>query len=256
MNYQKALKQRQPDTGVWFLESEQYAKWRTDTASFLWLYGIPGCGKTILSSTVIQSVFQYCADDPRKAVAYFYFDFSDPQKQVPELMVQSLISQLSQQCVKVPATLDALFSSCKNGQRHPSLDAFLEVLQQIIQEFTQSYIILDALDECANRAELMGVLKSMVGWGHENLHILVTSREVRDIESSLERFVDNQNTVCLQSELVDKDIHTYICQRLSDDDNLRRWQKDHDIRQKIEDTLMKGARGMYVLPLVGLECFM
>ncbi|KAF9729867.1 hypothetical protein PMIN01_11800, partial [Paraphaeosphaeria minitans] len=34
-NYQKALKQRQDDTGLWFLESDQYAKWKTDVASFL-----------------------------------------------------------------------------------------------------------------------------------------------------------------------------------------------------------------------------
>ena len=31
-NYQKALKQRQADTGIWFLKSEQYAKWKTDSA--------------------------------------------------------------------------------------------------------------------------------------------------------------------------------------------------------------------------------
>ena len=140
MNYQKALKQRQADTGVWFLESEQYAKWKTDAASFLWLYGIPGCGKTILSSTILQNVFQYCADDPGKIVAYFYFDFNDPHKQDPELMVRSLISQLSQQCVKLPTILETLCSSCENGQRHPSLDDLLEVLYEMIQESPQLYI--------------------------------------------------------------------------------------------------------------------
>lgn len=35
MNYQKALKQRQEDTGLWFLKSDQYAKWKIDAASFL-----------------------------------------------------------------------------------------------------------------------------------------------------------------------------------------------------------------------------
>jgi len=80
LNYQKALKQRQADTGLWFLESSQYGKWKTDPTSFLWLHGIPGCGKTILSSTVLENVFQYRADDPTKVVAYFYFDFNDAQK--------------------------------------------------------------------------------------------------------------------------------------------------------------------------------
>jgi Cdc6-like AAA superfamily ATPase len=253
LNYKKALKQRQACTGVWFLESEQYAKWKTDTASFLWLYGIPGCGKTILSSTILENVIQYCADDPGKVIAYFYFDFNDQEKQVPELMVRSLISQFSQQCDKVPVTLETLFSSCENKQRHPSLDDFLEVLQDIIQGFPQSYIILDALDECTNRAELMDILKSMVEWRLEKLHILVTSRQERDIESSLKDFVDEQSIICLQSKPVDKDIHTYIRQRLSHDKNLEKWQKDHGIRQEIEEALIKGAHGMYVFSLIDHE---
>ena len=168
-------------------------------------------------------------------------------------MVRSLISQLSQQCDKVPVTLETLFSSCENRQRHPLLDDFLEVLQDIIQGFPQSYIILDALDECANRAELMDILKSMVEWRLEKLHILVTSRQERDIESSLKDFVDEQNIICLQSKSVDKDIHTYIRQRLSHDKNLEKWQKDHGIRQEIEEALIKGAHGMYVLSLVDHE---
>jgi adenylylsulfate kinase-like enzyme len=54
-NYQKALKQRQHDTGLWCLDREQYASWKTDDASLLWQYGIPGSGKTILSSTILQT---------------------------------------------------------------------------------------------------------------------------------------------------------------------------------------------------------
>jgi Cdc6-like AAA superfamily ATPase len=244
LNYKKALKQRQAHTGVWFLESEQYAKWKTDTTTFLWLYGIPGCGKTVLSSTILENVFQYCADDPGKVVAYFYFDFNDQEKQIPELMVRSLISQLSQQCVKIPVVLETLFSSCENRQRHPSLDDFLQVLQYMIQEFPRSYIILDALDECTNRAELMDVLKSMTEWRLEQCHILVTSRQERDIKSSLEDLVDKQHIIHLQSKSVDQDIHTYIRQRLSHDKNLEKWQKDCDIRQAIEEALLKGAHGM------------
>ncbi|OCK76482.1 ankyrin, partial [Lepidopterella palustris CBS 459.81] len=245
MNYQKALKQRQADTGLWFLESKQYTKWKTGTISSLWLYGIPGCGKTVLSSTVLRNMLQHCHDDPGKVIAYFYFDFNDTQKQDPELMLRSLICQLSQQCVKIPTGLYTLCSSCENGQRQPSLDALLEVTQQMIREFPQSYIILDALDECADRAKLMGILEKIAEWQLQKLHLLVTSRRERDIESSLECFIDRQNAICLQTELVDKDIQRYVRQRLSDDKSLSKWQKDPTIRQEIETALMKGAHGMF-----------
>jgi hypothetical protein len=252
LNYQKAVKRRQAETGLWFLESDDYAAWKTNPASFLWLYGIPGCGKTILSSTILQNVLQYCADDPGKIVAYLYFDFNDPQKQSPELMVRSLVSQLSQRCVKIPTMLETLFSSCENGQRQPSLDGLLEVMHYMVQEFPQSYIVLDALDECTNRTELMNILERIAGWKLEGSHLLVASRKERDIESSVETIVDTQNTICLQSELVDRDIFTYVRQRLSDDKSLSKWQKDPGIRHEIEMALMKGAQGMYVYPLVCL----
>jgi hypothetical protein len=244
------VKRRQADTGLWFLEGEDYAAWKTNPASFIWLHGIPGCGKTILSSTILQNILQYCANDPGKVVAYFYFDFNDTQKQSPELMIRSLVSQISQQCVKIPTTLETLFSSCDNGQRQPSLDGLLEVMHYMMQEFPETYIILDALDECTDRTELMAILERIAGLKLKGSHLLVTSRKERDIEGPLETIVDTQNTICLQSELVDKDIFRYVHQRLSDDKSLSKWQKDPDVRYEIETALIKGAHGMYAYPLI------
>ncbi|KAF2866229.1 ankyrin repeat-containing domain protein [Massariosphaeria phaeospora] len=244
-NYQKALKQRHDDTGLWFLESDQYAEWKTNATSFFWLHGIAGCGKTILSSTVLQNVLQHCNSDPGKVVAYFFFDFNDKQKQNPELMVRSLIRQLSQQCVRIPTSLDMLFSSCENGQRQPSLHALLEVLQQMMQEFPHIYIVLDALDECSGWTELTDILETMSAWQLQNLHIVLTSRRERDIESSLETFIRQKDFVCLQSKVVDRDIHKYVQQRLSADKRLSRWGRDPALRQDIEVALMKGAQGMF-----------
>ena len=249
INYQKALKLRQSDTGLWLLESEVYSKWKRNGLSFVWLHGIPGCGKTILSSTVIQDVLHYYADDPGKVVAYFFFDFTDVEKQKPELMVRSLISQLSEQCIKMPLALEALYLFLDKGNRQPSLDALMNVLQQMLQEFPQSYLILDALDECTDRAELMRILEQMAGWQLEKIHVLVTSRKERDIESSLEEIINEEYIVCLQSQVVDKDIQIYVRQRLSDDKGLKKWQKDAEIRQEIETTLMEGSRGMWVYQL-------
>jgi hypothetical protein len=178
--------------------------------------------------------------------AYFFFDFNDAQKQDPEMMVRSLLCQLSQQSIKIPATLDALFSSCDSGQRQPSIHALMNALQSMIQDLPQTYIVLDALDECAQRAELMEMFETMVGWKVPNLHLLATSRRERDIESSLEGFVDGENRICLQSAVVDKDIQRYVRQRLSDDKRLRKWEKDASVMGQIEAALMSGAKGMYV----------
>jgi hypothetical protein len=44
-NYQQDSKQRLERTGLWLIESEQYHKWKIDSASLLWMYDILGSGK-------------------------------------------------------------------------------------------------------------------------------------------------------------------------------------------------------------------
>jgi hypothetical protein len=245
-NYHKAHKQRQAETGLWLLESAKFAEWKERPASRLWLYGIPGCGKTILSSTIIEHLLQHCHDDTRIVTVYFYFDFNDTQKQDPELMLRSLLCQFLQRSVVIPKGVDALFSSCENGQRNPSLHALLDVTRQVAQEFAHVYVVLDALDECLRRWMLMDMLETVAGWQLDNLHLLMTSRKERDIKSSLESYVGEEDTVCLQRDVVDQDIQRYVQHRLHDDKDLAKWNKDAAIRQEIEEALMHGARGMYV----------
>jgi hypothetical protein len=129
--------------------------------------------------------------------AYFYFDFNDAQKQDPELMLCSLLCQLVQRLVTISKGVDALFSACENGQRRLSLHALLEIIPQVMQQFTHVYVVLDALDECTQRPELMDVLETVAGWQLDNMHLLMTSWKERDIESSLESYVKEEDTVCL-----------------------------------------------------------
>lgn len=243
MNYEKALKLRQADTGLWFLESHSYAQWKGDDTSPLWLHGIPGCGKTVLSATILENVLQHCSDDPGKAAAYFYFDFNDAEKQDPELMLRSLIWQLLRQSAKIPASMDSFFSSCDHGQR-PSMNALIQAARQIIQTFPHVYLLLDALDECGHRKELMDTLTTIARSQLPNLHLIVTSRREGEIQNSLQDFIHEENIICLQTKLVDLDIKLYVRERLSVDKTLNKWGKDPDIRQEIETTLAKGSQGM------------
>lgn len=252
VNYHKALKQRQAGTGTWLVEGEKFTRWRVNAASRLWLHGIPGCGKTILSSTIIENLLQHSGDDTSMVTAYFYFDFNDAQKRDPELAIRSLLSQLLQRAVMIPKSIDELFASCENTGRQPPLPAFLESVRLTLQEFAQVYIVFDALDECSHRWELMDMVETVAGWQLNNVHLLMTSRKERDIEISLEKIVMEEGIIRLEMDVVDKDIQRYIQQRLSVDLNLAKWNKDAVIRQEIETALMGGARGMYICPPNGL----
>ena len=243
-NYHKALKLRLDDTGTWFTQSTKYTEWKTAPASFLWLCGKPGCGKTILSASIVDDLLLHCADDPGKVTAYFYFDFNDTQKQMPLLMLKSLITQLLSQHFKMPAALEVLFSLCNNGSRQPHIDELLRTLQQLIPEFPQSFIILDALDESKDRDELMDIITTITNWKIQNTHVIVTSRKEPDIETFLEDFVQSGHYVSLENKTVDEDIQKYVRKRLADDKELKRWSSDPEMQLQIEKTLMEKSNGM------------
>lgn len=117
------------------------------------------------------------------------------------------------------------------------------------QEIPATYIILDALDECIDRDELMSTIEIFSGWKLESLHFLVTSRKERDIQETLENLVDKSNILPLQSLVIEKDIQQYVRHRLSVDNKLKKWRRDPEISNEIEVALINGAHGMYATTL-------
>ena len=241
-NYNRALKDRNPKTGSWFIKSSAFRDWNTTRGSFIWLHGKPGCGKTILSSTILQHVLDLYHAKPNSAVLFFYFDFNDTEKQQHEKMLRSLICQLSMCCAHL--SLQNLYSSCLMGKRQPTGEALSNILRQMMTSLGDIYIIIDALDECVERDELLTDLEEIVSWKDANLHVLTTSRTEKDIEEVLTPLSNTRIQIDIQSAQTNVDMRTYIYDRLQADRKLKRWKKDLKVQQEIQDTLMSKADGM------------
>ena len=175
---------------------------------------------------------------------YFYFDFNDVEKQGQEKMIRSLILQLSSQCGSTPRGLEALHSSCMNGERQPTRDMLLATLHQIMGSFEETFIIFDALDECLERQDLLEDIEDINRWADANLHILSTSRREKDIEEQVELLAHNGGKISIDSMRVNDDIRAYVHERLRADPKLKRWHKEPKVQQEIENTLMDKADGM------------
>jgi hypothetical protein len=173
-------------------------------------------------------------------MAYFYFDFNDTAKQQYRNLVCSLITQFSTQCKATPEALETLYSQSQNGQWQSTIKNLMVALQHILDCFQHVYIILDALDECVERAELLRMIAEIMDWRLDTCHILATSRREREIEDCLQALVSCQ--INIQSELVAGDIQVHIYDRLQNNPKLKKWPAE--IQKEIEITLMKGAHGM------------
>jgi hypothetical protein len=103
-----------------------------------------------ISSAIIQDILVMRAAG-LASMGYFYFDFRDTNKQNLHTVLPSLLTQLS---ACSDHYCDILFRVYKShaGAVKPSLRTMITCLKKMLTTPNQSpvYLILDALDECAN----------------------------------------------------------------------------------------------------------
>ncbi|KAI1212174.1 uncharacterized protein F4807DRAFT_361418 [Annulohypoxylon truncatum] len=241
VNLNRALRHRHPGTGAWFLQHPRYLDWKLTTNSLLWLTGIPGCGKTILASSVIKDLKKTHSNN----LVYFYFDIRDPYQRNHNDMLRSLVMQLYRKETEARGHLDSLYSACEDGQKHPTLESLRIAFQKMVQQIGEVWIILDALDECITDSEgqveelfLLEIkeLRRM----HGDVHILVTSRQEPYIKSTVKSFINTQSIFRIYSNLIRKDIGAYVYSRTL---SARNWNINE--QSKIENLLVKRADGMF-----------
>ncbi|KAI0192278.1 hypothetical protein EV127DRAFT_468867 [Xylaria flabelliformis] len=248
-NLNDALKLRHQGSGEWFLHHPAYSDWKCAGNSFLWLYGIPGCGKTILSAAIIADL---ATGELNQCLLYFHFDFSDTRKQSFDMMLRSLLWQLYYNNTDVRSRLDSLYLFCCKRSQQPSLELLQAAFLDMIKKVQEVWIILDALDECPTRTEYpTGGLLSWIQNLHSsqvNTHLIITSRPEQDIEASIKSMARIQDIIPIQTDLVQEDIGAYVRARVREHGTLsERWCGRSDIQDMIENTLKERANGIECL---------
>lgn len=224
-----------PETGCWLTKSSQYTDWTSGSDRFLWIHGIPGAGKTVLASFIVEDVRQMCESSSKDGWAYYYCYYGREQDESPHLL-RWILNQLCRQSGYIPDEVCELY---RQGTQ-PRTANLLVTLSSILPRFRRVHVVLDALDESLDRQLLLNML---VRISHEdafeNVRFLVLSRKERDIEETLAGIF---TILSLSNCLVDEDIQVYIQSQLRSNSRFRHWP-DSLLRQA-EIVLVKGARGM------------
>ena len=178
-------------------------------------------------------------------IAYFFFDGRDSQKelQLHNKLIRTLISQLSDtRHGGITEKLADLYKRCGELQQ-PSDEQLQNVLRDIFDRFSQTYIVIDALDECTDREKTLNWVNKLISDTTNrkaaNLHIVVTSRPERDI---------NEFFAVLDPRSIDvgeantKDILEYLKLQMKS----KFTKYDDNTRAKIMSELEKHAEGSYV----------
>jgi Cdc6-like AAA superfamily ATPase len=141
------LRRRQPGTGQWLLDSQRYQKWVTTPKTTLFCPGIPGAGKTMLTSIVVDDLQNRFDNDSSVSMAYLYCEFRRQTEQTVENLLSSILRQLAQDQPSLPECVRSLHAVLKNRMR-PSLRQLSNSLQTLVKSLRRVFIVVDALDEC------------------------------------------------------------------------------------------------------------
>ncbi|KAF5699602.1 hypothetical protein FGLOB1_11266, partial [Fusarium globosum] len=237
-NANLARKRRHPGTGTWLLNSSAFQEWKLGTRQHLWLYGLAGCGKTILSTTILDHLLQI---DTHTTLAFF-FDFSDPRKQKLEDLLRSLAVQLYHTGNEAAKRLDSLFTSHDDGRRQPDTNALSACVDTMMQTAGKVFILIDALDECTTRGELLHWINSMAS---SNAQLIVTGRPEVEFQSAIPCSFDEHNCILLDKQAVNADIHSYVEATLEQKPDFVDKKLSQDILDDIRDKIGDGADGMF-----------
>ncbi|KAI1275359.1 hypothetical protein F5Y07DRAFT_389845 [Xylaria sp. FL0933] len=199
-------------TCQWLLEDDSFRSWRDrEESSFLWVSAGPGCGKSVLTRSLIDE-WQLSTSPATSTVCYFFFKDGDEKRQHGANALSAILHQLFIQDLTGRFMSHALDRHKNYGK---GLATNFSQLWNILLDCTTTpdageiICVLDALDECNknDRDEIISKLEDFfttIGQASRRtcrLKFFITSRPYDTIEQSIGRFL---NSSCLR---IDGDDH-------------------------------------------------
>ncbi|CAO2655499.1 Nn.00g043020.m01.CDS01 [Neocucurbitaria sp. VM-36] len=244
-----------PGTGQWLLSDAIFAKWkRESTSSILWVHGILGSGKSALASVVIddlvkrfqagvspQPIFFYCSRNP-----------AEPARSDPKAILASIARQLSS--LKPGSELLGhtveLFKK-KEAEGFASgplqMEETCALIAQLIDEYQQTTIIIDALDEIdpQTRGKLLKALKQILQSSSSLVKIIVTSRNEQDLAFHLQHYPNIEVNLRRNADDIAQFVKTQTEQLILDGELLTDSSSQTEMKELIVSSITKHATGMF-----------
>lgn len=183
-------KLRSPDTGLWLTESQDFKQWLETKNAKLWYYGIPGAGKSVLASSVIEEALHISS--PSIAVAFFYCDYKDSATQDLSNILGSLAQQFAKQdeksFMKLRDFYDAYNPEHRKDFSYDSED-LLGLVRAMTMVFDSALIVVDGLDECGtNVPVVVDSLITLHDCENTTIRTILFSRDEIEIRERLENY--------------------------------------------------------------------
>ena len=243
-------------TGLWFLESSEFKEWSNRCPSTLWCPGIPGSGKTIIASLVVDHLTEAKGYNDNVGIAYVYCSYLDQYQQTAVNLVGAMLRQLLVKKIEKAGDISgevlSIYQRHSQGRTRPLLRELTDLLVGQLAIYERTYLIIDALDECSEgngaRGMVIDLLRTLSKVGRR-CSLLVTSR----FSPSIERAFRSEECLVLQIRAENSDVQRFVQAQI--ETNWRTAQalkrKPH-LQETIVEAVVEQAEGMFLL--VKLQC--
>ncbi|KAJ7164799.1 ankyrin repeat-containing domain protein [Mycena crocata] len=242
------LSSLRPGTGQWLIETEDFKAWLRGRSKFLWLPGIPGAGKTVLASLVIEHLraIQRGQSTSTIGLAWVYYNYKEESTQTPDAVLLSITRQL----VGSSTELYSHFKSAyKDPHKRPTSN---ELLSDgiLMRAFEQVFVVVDALDECAETNRNV-FLRMMAHLQTSGASIIVTGRD------HVSEYITKSGSVDIQRIEIrasPEDITKYVQDTLVEPTRLGSVLQRHvSLRDEIIKTIAESSQGMFLLATLQIQ---
>ncbi|KAF2677735.1 hypothetical protein K458DRAFT_279402, partial [Lentithecium fluviatile CBS 122367] len=241
--HHRACMKHEKNTCQWIHRIDQWNDWLVRQRRIIWIHGIPGAGKTVLASYLVEQTIADCKRQNSDQVAclYYYCSFTHGQSERRDEALPFLkwiVSQLCRRSDHIPSHLVALHQQ----NNTPSCAALMEALEEHLARLDVLYILVDGVDESSPRNNLLDIIRDLATQPeYDKIQLLVTSRRYGDIEGVLRPL--SEPTLPMSNSVVDKDIRTYIDTSMKGNKHFSHWPEA--LLSEILESLVRGAQGMF-----------
>ncbi|KAF5486785.1 Ankyrin repeat domain-containing protein 50 [Colletotrichum siamense] len=182
-SFEEHLQKYHPGTCEWFLCSERYKEWVDTPGETLFCPGLPGAGKSVLSSVVFQDLQQTIQQFHPAAILVISGENYGAENDMVNLL-RSLLKQLFEACKDRGFALNRRPEDFDTSLKETtSLDLLRTALQEMVTDFFRVFIIIDGFDLISDsdsgKATFIKLLWDITQGSFTS--ILVTSRDTPNI---------------------------------------------------------------------------
>ena len=159
-----------------------------------------------------------------------------------DLMLRSIIWQLSGRSPSPYSSLDWLYKTLGNGTIQPQHVHLQGVLDNLLSELGQTYIVIDGLDECNKKTNWKPLIKFIHSLCHpaKNApHVLFTSQPLEEFQTAFKdvAFIELGSTVS------NNDIRSFVGSTVQ---GVTNWVNDNEKAQHVTEQIVEKSNGMSV----------